>query len=114
MENVRSPRVLFRDSPVHTKNARHVTNVRTGSVSPSPAEAVYRTPAIFVTAHTRNNLRGCGGRAVRAVAQPLRCQAVARGHAMTRDRKAHNARREEVMSLVTYLRTLARDDEGQD
>jgi pilus assembly protein Flp/PilA len=25
-----------------------------------------------------------------------------------------NARREEVMSLVTYLRTLARDDEGQD
>jgi pilus assembly protein Flp/PilA len=25
-----------------------------------------------------------------------------------------NARREEVMSLVSYLRTLARDDEGQD
>jgi pilus assembly protein Flp/PilA len=44
---------------------------------------------------------------------------VPRDHAMNRGRNSHThgavmRAREEVMSLVTYLRTLARNDEGQD
>jgi pilus assembly protein Flp/PilA len=55
------------------------------------------------------------------MARQLRCHLSFRDHAPTRDRISHtldNARQkdapEDAMNLVTYLRSLVREDKGQD